>query len=186
MPCARRRVKPWPGRRPNRIEQPKPKNAAGNLEVCDRSGVFAPAARRLLERSDVAVMWLEHLLLLSMLQDESGAWTWGRYVVVHPAGNTDVADARYRDILTDDATYAAAGGRACRGCRSRRCGRCASRGRRGAVARAAVSDSPGGAILGSAMSTCAARQRCRVSAAPTRRNDAHFLYSARPDRSGCA
>ena len=43
-----------------------------------------------------------------MLQHESGAWTWGRYVVVHPAGNTDLADAiaRYRDVLTDDATYA--------------------------------------------------------------------------------
>jgi hypothetical protein len=92
----------------NKVEQPKPANAARNLEVCDRSGVFAPAARRLLEPSDLAVMWLEHLLLLSMLQHESGAWTWGRYVVVHPAGNTDVADAdvRYRDVLTDDATYA--------------------------------------------------------------------------------
>jgi hypothetical protein len=45
---------------------------------------------------------------LSMLQHESGTWTWGRYVVVHPAGNADVADAvaRYSDVLTDDATYA--------------------------------------------------------------------------------
>jgi hypothetical protein len=92
----------------NKAEQPKPTNAAHNLEVCDRSGVFAPAARRLLERSDLAEMWLEHLLLLSMLQHESGTWTWGRYVVVHPAGNVDVADAvaRYSDVLTDDATYA--------------------------------------------------------------------------------
>ena len=49
-------------------------------------------------------MWLEHLLLHSMLQHESGTWTWGRYVVVHPAGNADVADAvaRYRDFLADD------------------------------------------------------------------------------------
>jgi hypothetical protein len=92
----------------NKVEQPKPKNAVRNMEVCNRSGVFAPAARRLLERSDLAVMWLEHLLLLSMLQHESGAWTWGRYIVVHPAGNTDIADAvaRYRDVLTDDASYA--------------------------------------------------------------------------------
>ena len=50
-----------------------------------------------------AVMWLEHLLLLSMLQHVGGTWTWGRYVVVHPAGNTDVADAcaRYRTLLAD-------------------------------------------------------------------------------------
>jgi hypothetical protein len=53
-------------------------------------------------------MWLEHLLLLSMVQHESGVWTWGRYVVVHPAGNTDAVDAvaRYRDILAEDATFA--------------------------------------------------------------------------------
>ena len=76
--------------------------------MCDRSGVFAPAARRLLEPSDLAEMWLEHLLLLSMLQHESAACAWGRYVVVHPAGNTDIADAvaRYRHVLTDDSTFA--------------------------------------------------------------------------------
>jgi hypothetical protein len=92
----------------NKVEQPKPKNAARNMEVCDRSGVFAPTARGLLEPSDLAVMWLEHLLLLSMLQHESREWTWGRHVVVHPADNTDVADAaaRYRDFLTDDAGFA--------------------------------------------------------------------------------
>jgi hypothetical protein len=92
----------------NKAEQPKPTNAARNLEVCDRAGAFAPTARRLLERSDLAEMWLEHLLLYSMLQHASGTWTWGRYVVVHPERNTDVADAvsRYRDFLTDDSTYA--------------------------------------------------------------------------------
>ena len=53
-------------------------------------------------------MWLEHLLLLSMLQHVSGSWTWGRYVVVHPAGNSDYADAcaRYRTLLADQATFA--------------------------------------------------------------------------------
>ena len=52
-------------------------------------------------------MWLEHLLLLSMLQHASGTWTWGRYVVVHPAGNADFAEAcsRYRALLVDQATF---------------------------------------------------------------------------------
>jgi len=52
-------------------------------------------------------MWLEHLLLLSMLQHPSGAWTWGRYVVVYPAGNPDIAGAcaRYRDLLADRSTF---------------------------------------------------------------------------------
>src|SRR6476646_9416546 len=79
------------------------------MEVCDRSGAFGPTARQLLGRSDLAVMWLEHLLLHSMLQHESGTWTWGRYVVVYPEGNVDLADAvaRYRAYLTVDATFAA-------------------------------------------------------------------------------
>ena len=53
-------------------------------------------------------MWLEHLLLLSMLQHASGRWSWGRYVVVHPAGNTDFAEAcaRYAGLLVDRSTFA--------------------------------------------------------------------------------
>jgi hypothetical protein len=92
----------------NKVEQPKPRNAVRNMEVCDRSGAFAPTARQLLGRSDLAVMWLEHLLLHSMLQHESGPWTWGRYVVVYPEGNVDLTDAvaRYRAHLVDDSTYA--------------------------------------------------------------------------------
>ena len=45
-----------------------------------------------------------------MLQHESRRWTWGRYVVVHPAGNTDVAHAsdEYRQLLADDATFTSA------------------------------------------------------------------------------
>lgn len=89
-------------------EIPKPENLHRYLQVADRSRAFAPGAvESVTARSDLAVMWLEHLLLLSMLQHESGAWSWGRYVVVHPAGNTDVAEmsARYRTLLQDDSTF---------------------------------------------------------------------------------
>jgi hypothetical protein len=77
------------------------------LEVTQRSGVFGPGAIDAVNGTDLLVMWLEHLLLLSMLQHPSGTWRWGRYVVVHPAGNTDVADAcaRYRALLVDQATF---------------------------------------------------------------------------------
>jgi hypothetical protein len=88
---------------------PRPENLPRYLEVAKQAGVFAPGALDSLEgRSELAVMWLEHLLLLSMLQHESAAWTWGRYVVVHPAGNTDIAEActRYRALLADDSTFA--------------------------------------------------------------------------------
>jgi hypothetical protein len=92
----------------NKIEQPKPSNAARIMEVCERSEAFTPEVRRLLDRSDLAVLWLEHLLLHSMLQHESRQWTWGRYVVVHPADNPDVVDllTRYRGYLADDSTFA--------------------------------------------------------------------------------
>ena len=89
-------------------EIPKPRNLPRYLEVAERSGVFKPGATDAVEgKSDLAVMWLEHLLLLSMLQHESGAWSWGRYVVVHPAGNSDYADAcaRYRDLLAEQSTF---------------------------------------------------------------------------------
>src|SRR6266568_3812009 len=65
-------------------EIPKPGNLWRYLEVAERSGVFAPGAIDAVEgRSELAVMWLEHLLLLSMLQHTSDTWSWGRYVVVH-------------------------------------------------------------------------------------------------------
>jgi hypothetical protein len=90
-------------------EVPKPSNLWRYLEVAERSGVFRPAATDQVKgRSDLCVMWLEHLLLLSMLQHASGAWSWGRYVVVHPAGNSDFAEAcdRYRALLVDRSTFA--------------------------------------------------------------------------------
>jgi PD-(D/E)XK nuclease superfamily protein len=89
-------------------EMPKPRNRARNLEVAKRSGAFRKgAAEKLLERTGFCLMFLEHLLMLSMLQHRSGEWSWGRYVVVHPAGNVDYADLceRYRDFLRDDATF---------------------------------------------------------------------------------
>ena len=91
-------------------EIPRPSNLRRYLDVTERSGVFeAGAGDALKGRSDLAVMWLEHLLLLSMLQHASGAWTWGRYVVVHPAGNSDYTGAcdRYRDLLADRSTFSA-------------------------------------------------------------------------------
>jgi hypothetical protein len=89
-------------------ETPKPENLWRYLGVAERSGAFAPGATDAVEgRSELCVMWLEHLLLLSMLQHTSGAWAWGRYVVVHPAGNSDITEAcaRYRALLADQSTF---------------------------------------------------------------------------------
>lgn len=92
-----------------KAETPKPENLARYTEVARRSGAFADGAIDAVKgRSDLAVLWLEHLLLLSMLQHDSGAGRCGRYVVVHPAGNSDMADmaTRYRTLLADDSTFA--------------------------------------------------------------------------------
>jgi hypothetical protein len=89
-------------------EIPKPTNLPRYLEVAERSGIFGPGAIDAVKgRSDLAVMWLEHLLLLSMLQHASGTWTWGRYAVAYPADNMDFVDAcaRYRDLLVDQSTF---------------------------------------------------------------------------------
>ena len=89
-------------------EIPKPSNLRRYLEVAETSGVFKPGAiDEVKGKSDLAVMWLEHLLLLSMLQHVSGNWSWGRYIVVHPAGNSDLAEActRYADLLLERSTF---------------------------------------------------------------------------------
>jgi hypothetical protein len=88
--------------------EPKPKRLPRYLEVAKRSGIFGRHAIDAVNGTDLLVMWLEHLLVLSMLQHSSGAWTWGRYVVVHPARNSDFADAcaRYRALLVDPSSFA--------------------------------------------------------------------------------
>ena len=80
------------------------------VEIHDRSGAFESGAVDVLNPSRLSMIWLEHLLLLSMLQHESGRWTWGRYIVLHPEANTDIAHANdeYRKLLTDDATFTSA------------------------------------------------------------------------------
>jgi hypothetical protein len=90
-------------------ETPKPGNRNRYLEVARTSGAFPDGALDgLAGRSGLAEMWLEHLLVLSMLQHRSGVWQWGRFVVVHPAGNPAYADGctRYADMLRDRSTYA--------------------------------------------------------------------------------
>jgi hypothetical protein len=85
----------------------KPIGLPRHLEVAERSGVLESTTVEAVDRTDLLVMSLEHLLLLSMLQHSSGSWSWGRYAVVHPAGNTDVAGAcaRYSALLLDQLTF---------------------------------------------------------------------------------
>jgi PD-(D/E)XK nuclease superfamily len=92
----------------NRRQPPKPTRLPRYREITDRSGVFGQGAIDAVNGTELIHIWLDHLLVLSMLQHPSGAWRWGRLVVVHPAGNTDFADAcdRYRALLVDWSTFA--------------------------------------------------------------------------------
>jgi len=89
---------------------PKPKRLPRYLEVARRSRAFSRKAMDTVgtvEGTDLLLIWLGHLLIGSMLQHPSGSWTWGRYVVVHPAGSPDFVDAtgRYRALLADQSTF---------------------------------------------------------------------------------
>jgi hypothetical protein len=88
----------------------KPAGRPLQHKLARRSGIFVRGAIDAADRTELLVTSLEHLLLLSMLQHESGRWSWGRYVVVHPAGNSDFADVctRYAELLIDHSTFAAA------------------------------------------------------------------------------
>jgi PD-(D/E)XK nuclease superfamily protein len=92
----------------NKRQPPKPTRLPRYREITDRSGFFGPEAIDAVNGTELIHIWLGHLLVLSMLQHPSRAWRWGRLVVVHPAGNTDFADAcsRYRALLVDQSTFA--------------------------------------------------------------------------------
>jgi hypothetical protein len=94
----------------NKRQPPKPSRLPRYREITDRSGFFGPGAIDAVNGTELIHIWLEHLLVLSMLQHPSRAWRWGRLVVVHPAGNSDFADActRYRALLVDQSTFASA------------------------------------------------------------------------------
>jgi hypothetical protein len=91
----------------NRRQPPKPSRLPRYREITDRSGFFGPGAIDAVNGTELIHIWLAHALVLSMLQHPSRAWRWGRLVVVHPAGNSDFADAcaRYRDLLVDQSTF---------------------------------------------------------------------------------
>ena len=91
----------------NKRQPPKPSRLPRYREITETSQVFGSGAIDAVNGTDLIHIWLDHLLVLSMLQHPSRVWRWGRLVVVHPAGNTDFADAcrRYRALLVDSSTF---------------------------------------------------------------------------------
>lgn len=71
--------------------EPAPREAAlaRYIEVTERSGAFADDWRARLVGTDPQQIWLDHLLVLSMMQHRAEPRVWGRFVLVYPAGNPD-------------------------------------------------------------------------------------------------
>ena len=88
---------------------PKPAAMSRYSEVTDRSGAFIAGWRERIIGTDLQQIWLDHLLVLAMLQHPSKRWRWGRFVLLYPAPNPSFAAAasRYRDVLIDVSTYEA-------------------------------------------------------------------------------
>lgn len=76
-------------------------------EVTERSNVFRAGWEAKLIGTDLQQFWLDHLLVLSMLQHPDARWAWGRFAVVYPASNPSVRDAvaRYCDVLAAPETF---------------------------------------------------------------------------------
>jgi hypothetical protein len=92
----------------NRRQPPKPERLPRYREVSERSGAFGAGWLDAVNGTELIHLWLEHALVLSLLQHASATWSWARLVVVHPSGNVDFADAcaRYSALLNDTATFA--------------------------------------------------------------------------------
>lgn len=87
---------------------PKENRLPRYREVTEAAGIFNVGWEKALIGTEFQQIWLDHLLVLSMLQHPGQQWSWGRYVLVYPARNPSFAAAAeaYREVLTDDETFA--------------------------------------------------------------------------------
>lgn len=92
---------------PKRHDDPTEDRLNRYEEAHHASGVFVDGALEQILGTDLQQLWLDHLLVLAMLQHPSNDWRWGRAILVAPARNTSFADAaeRYSKLLTDATTF---------------------------------------------------------------------------------
>ena len=65
---------------PKREPIPAPHRLPRYIEVTERSNAFVPEWRDRILGTQLQQIWLDHLLVLAMLQHSSGKWRWGRFV----------------------------------------------------------------------------------------------------------
>jgi len=76
-------------------------------DVHERSHVFKSEALNNILGTELEQIWLDHLLVLSMLQHESMSWHRGKFILVAPAKNSSYKRAaeKYLSQLKDDFTF---------------------------------------------------------------------------------
>jgi hypothetical protein len=86
---------------------PRAEALARYVDVSERAGIFASGWQEAIVGTALQQIWLDHLLVLSMLQHPSRKWTWGRFVLVYPEHNPSfvAAASAYRALLVDDTTF---------------------------------------------------------------------------------
>ena len=91
-----------------KIEPPPNTHALARYTVITEcSMAFFSDWRNRVVGTELQQIWLDHLLVLSMLQHPSGRWSWGRFILVYPEGNSSFARAAnsYREVLKDKSTF---------------------------------------------------------------------------------
>jgi hypothetical protein len=87
--------------------EPRPRDAVLQhyIEVTGQSGEFREGWQAALIGTELQQIWLDHLLVLAMVQHPSRRWSWGRFVLVYPAENPSFARAvtAYRSVLREAA-----------------------------------------------------------------------------------
>lgn len=77
------------------------------VEVTERSNAFVAGWREQILGTPLQQIWLDHLLVLSMLQHPARTWAQGLFVLVYPSRNPSFAAAaqRYAELLSDASTF---------------------------------------------------------------------------------
>ena len=57
-----------------------------DIEVANDSRAFGPVTTEAILGTQLQQIWLDHLLVLSMLQHAPRTWTWAKFILVHPKG----------------------------------------------------------------------------------------------------
>jgi hypothetical protein len=86
---------------------PRPERCNRYSLVTKKAGIFSDTAIEAIMGTDLQQIWLDHLLALSILQEQPPKWSWVKFVLVHPAKNPSYQRAtdRYKKYLDNSTSF---------------------------------------------------------------------------------